>query len=276
MVERNLSDSRIVMIKITKHISQRTKILILIVSILSTTISVNYAQMKPEDTEDWSRIPLNVSIQGRKKIPSDAIVLFDGKTDLNKWEHINGDEVNWKTTRASFRVEPGTGDIQTKQQFGDIQLHIEWKTPNPKNDTGFNKGNSGVFLMGLYEVQIYESFYNEIYCNGQAGSIYKQHIPLVNASRKPQKWQSFDIVFKAPKFNDDQSLKEPAYITVFQNGILIINHAKIKGPMKYIGHPKYIFHKNKMPLRLQEHNSKVSFRNIWVRELSTLKLTQDD
>jgi hypothetical protein len=176
--------------------------------------------------------------------------------------------VQWKAKGNSLVIQPGTGDIWTEEEFGDVQLHIEWKTPNPRHDSGHNMGNSGILLMGLYEVQIYESYYNEIYYNGQAGSIYKQHIPLVNVCRKPKKWQSFDIIFKAPEFYADHSLKSPAFITVFQNGILIINHAEIKGPMAYVGYPKYRFHEKERSLRLQEHNSKVSFRNIWIRKLN--------
>ncbi len=226
-----------------------------------------YAQPEPKDTEDWSRKPIKVVPSKGAKPPSDAIVLYRRKVDLSQWEHLNGGNVRWKTIGKSMRIESQTGDIQTKQKFGDIQLHIEWKTPDPKEDTGHNMGNSGVFLMGLYELQIYESYYNELYYNGQAGSIYKQHIPMVNACLEPKKWQSFDVIFTAPEFRDDKSLKTPAYITVFQNGLLILNHVEIKGPMVYVGYPKYENHEEKLPLRLQEHGSRVSYRNIWVREL---------
>lgn len=226
-------------------------------------------EVEPKETEDWSRKPPVVKPVVKGSPPSDAIVLFSGKEDLDKWEHPDGSVPRWKVKGNSLVVEPKSKDLQTKQKFGSIQLHVEWKTPDPKEDRSNNMGNSGIFLMGLYELQIYESYNyeHEIYYNGQAGSVYKQHIPLVNASLPPQTWQSFDIVFEAPEFNEDQSLKRPAYLTVFHNGVLILHHVELKGPMKYQGYPEYEYHESKLPLRLQEHSSRVSFRNIWVREL---------
>lgn len=220
-------------------------------------------------TEDWSVKPSLVTPAPYGSPPSDAVILYTGKKDISKWQHLNGEPVKWNASDNEMTIVPKTTDIETKQKFGSIQLHIEWKTPDPKEDKSTNRGNSGVFLMGLYELQIYESYNYEtrIYYNGQAGSIYKQQIPLVNASAKPQSWQSFDIVFDAPVFNEDKTLKTPGYLTVFHNNVLILNHAEIKGPMVYQGYPKYEYHENKLPLRLQEHNSRVSFRNIWLRKL---------
>jgi len=220
-------------------------------------------------TEDWSVKPPLVTPAAYGAPPSDAIVLYRDEKDLNKWQHLNGEPVKWSTANRELTIVPKTTDIETKQKFGSVQLHIEWKTPDPKEDKSNNRGNSGVFLMGLYELQIYESYNYDtrIYYNGQAGSIYKQQIPLVNASSKPQTWQSFDIVFNAPVFNGDKTLKTPGYLTVFHNNVLILNHAEIKGPMVYQGYPSYTYHENKLPLRLQEHSSRVSFRNIWIREL---------
>ena len=221
-------------------------------------------------TEDWSvKPPLVTPGDNYALPPSDAVVLYTGKQDLNKWEHLNGSPVKWDATDEALTIVKKATDIQTKQKFGNVQVHLEWKTPDPKEDESTNRGNSGVFLMGLYELQIYESYNYEthLYYNGQAGSVYKQHIPLVNAARKPQTWQTFDIVFDAPVFNTDKTLKTPAFMTVFHNNVLILNHVELKGPMVYQGYPKYEYHEAKLPLRLQEHNSRVSFRNIWVREL---------
>jgi hypothetical protein len=150
-----------------------------------------------------------------------------------------------------------------------MQLHLEWRTPDPAEDKSTSRGNSGVFFMGLYELQIYESYHYEtkLYYNGIAGSIYKQHAPLVNACLPPQTWQTYDVVFIAPVFNADKTLKSPAYITVFHNGVLIHHNVALKGPMTYAGYPKYEYHETRLPLMLQEHDSRVAFRNIWVREL---------
>jgi hypothetical protein len=221
-------------------------------------------------TEDWTvKPPIVAPAEDAHLPPSDAIVLYNGKQDLGKWEHLDKSHVKWQVDGEALTIVPKTTDIQTKAKFGSAQVHIEWKTPDPTEDKGMNRGNSGVFLMGLYELQIYESYNDDtrIYYNGQAGSVYKQHIPLVNAARKPQTWQSFDIIFEAPVFNADKSLKSPAYMTVLHNNVLILNHVELKGPMVYQGFPKYEYHEAKMPLRLQEHGSRVSFRNIWIREL---------
>ena len=250
----------------------------LLAGILTLSIStLAAAQSKKEEklpspsvTEDWSFKPPLVSPgETYAQPPSDATVLYGGTADLGKWEHPDGSPVKWKTDGDALTIVPKATDIRTKQKFGNIQLHLEWRTPDPSEDKDFNRGNSGVLIMGLYELQIYESWnYNtKIYYNGQAGSVYKQHTPLVNAARKPQTWQTYDVIFEAPVFRTDKTLEKPAYMTVFHNNVLILNHVELTGPMVYQGYPKYKFHDAKLPLQLQEHGSRVSFRNIWVREL---------
>jgi hypothetical protein len=225
--------------------------------------------VKPEATEDWSNKPPIVTPGTTGSPPSDAIVLFADERDLAKWEKADGTAAKWEVKKEVMQIVKDAGDIQSKLKFGSIQLHLEWMTPEPAEDESTSRGNSGVFLMGLYELQIYESYnYNtRLYYNGMAGSIYKQYTPEVNACRPPQTWQSYDVIFEAPVFHDDKTLKTPAYMTVIHNGVLIQNHVELKGPMVYAGYPKYRYHESKLPLRLQEHDSRVSFRNIWVREL---------
>ncbi|UCG27769.1 MAG: DUF1080 domain-containing protein [Bacteroidales bacterium] len=223
------------------------------------------ASQEPEETEDWSGRPDIVTPGKRNHPPSDAIILFDGN-DLSAWSGENG-EPEWKVFGRSMTVVGGTGSIETKQRFGDVQLHIEWRAPRKVIGEGQERGNSGIFLMDLYEVQVLDSYNNETYYNGQAGSIYKQHIPLVNACFKPGEWQTYDIIFTSPTFNEDSTLKSPGYLTVIHNGILIQNHVELKGPTVYIGQPSYKFHDEKLPLTLQDHGNPVSYRNIWIREL---------
>jgi len=242
-------------------------------------------------TEVWEPVPAKVTPAPSFSVPppSDAIILFDG-TDLSGWhtpkygygarmdnvediikvkkEHPSFSDAQWIVKDGYMEVKPGSGAIETKQAFGDIQLHIEWLSPvmPGKADQGY--GNSGVFLMGLYEVQVLNSYENITYPNGQAGALYKQSIPMVNASRPPGEWQSYDIVFNAPRFDDENELIRPATITVFHNGVLIQNNFQLEGPCIYIGKPYYTPHDNKLPLLLQDHGDKVRFRNIWVRELN--------
>ena len=185
----------------------------------------------------------------------------------------NGEPAKWDVKDGYFTVKPGSGSILSKDAFGSCQLHVEFMTPINIEGDGQNRGNSGIFLMDNiepgdgYEVQILDSYDNRTYSNGQAGSIYKQHIPLVNASKKPGEWQTYDIIFKAPVFNENGEVKSPAYITIFHNGVLIQNNSEIQGHIKHIGFPKYEAHPSKLPIKLQAHASLVSYRNIWVREL---------
>lgn len=240
------------------------------------------------DSEVWEPVPEVVTPGVFDRPPSDAIVLFDGK-DLSAWhtpkysygarmdevesilnwklEHQENTPATWDVKDGQLIVKPGGGAIETNQAFGDVQLHIEWLAPVDPGKEGQGYSNSGIFLMGLYEIQVLNSYENTTYPNGQAGALYKQHIPMVNASRPPGEWQSYDIVFNAPKFHEDGSLKSPAALTAFHNGVLIQNHAVLDGPCVYIGKAHYIQHPDKLPLLLQDHGNKVRFRNIWIREL---------
>jgi len=233
--------------------------------LLSMLVLTSYAQ-KPEDTEDWSRKPEKITPGKGSLPPSDAIVLYAGAGDLDKWESQRGGPVQWDAGEF-LTVKAGTGVIQTKQSFGDCQLHIEWRSPSEIVGEGQGRGNSGIFLMGKYEVQVLDSYESETYYNGQAGSIYKQSIPLVNACLPPGVWQSYDIIFKAPVFDETGGKESAAYITVLHNGVLIQNHFEIQGTTEYIGPPKNNPHPAKLPLALQDHGNPVSYRNIWIREL---------
>ncbi|MEM6631226.1 MAG: DUF1080 domain-containing protein [Bacteroidota bacterium] len=221
---------------------------------------------KPEFTEQWEPVPAVIDPGNSQKAPSDAIVLFDG-TNLEAWQHPSGDAPKWSVEDGAFTVERGTGMIRTKQGFGDIQLHLEWRAPSEVVGKSQGRGNSGVFLMGMYEVQVLDNYDNITYPNGQAASIYKQHIPLVNACRPPGEWQTYDIIFTAPVFGEGGAMKHPAYVTVIHNGVLVQNHVALLGPTEYIGIPRYKEHEGKLPITLQDHGNPVSFRNIWVREL---------
>ncbi len=224
-----------------------------------------FAQTKPEETEVWEPVPPVVNTMG--SVPSDAIVLFSPDKGLADWENSEGESAGWTVSGDHFTVKPGAGGIQTKEEFGSVQLHIEWRSPEEVVGEGQGRGNSGIFLMGKYEVQVLDSYNNRTYSNGQAASIYKQHIPLANATRPPGEWQVYDIVFIAPQFNADGSLASPARVTVFHNGVLAQHDVALKGPTVFIGQPEYEAHAEKLPLVLQDHSNPVSFRNIWVREL---------
>lgn len=222
-------------------------------------------QRDPSLTEVWDPVPAKVDAGDASRAPSDAIVLFDG-TSLAEWSGRDG-AAAWQIEDGAFTVVPGTGTLATRRAFGDVQLHVEWKSPTVLTGEGQDRGNSGVFLMGLYEVQVLDSYDSVTYSNGQAGSIYKQHIPAVNATRAPGEWQTYDIVFMAPHFGSDGGLERPATMTVLHNGVLIHNHVALRGPTVFIGEPEYEPHESKLPLTLQDHGNLVSFRNIWVREL---------
>ncbi len=245
------------------------QIIVLFTCITACLPGLQAQEVKAEETEDWTSNTKEIYPVENGRPPSDAVVLFAGRQDIGKWECIDSTPVKWEVTGNTMRVVKKSKSIQTKQKFGSMQLHIEWQTPDTTEDKSNTRGNSGVLFMGLYELQIYESYHSphKMYFNGVAGSIYKQYPPLVNATLPPQHWQTYDVVFEAPVFNADKSLKTPAYITVFQNGVLVQNHVAIKGPMIYAGYPKYEYHETKLPLMLQEHDSRVSFRNIWLREL---------
>ena len=197
--------------------------------------------------------------------PSDAIVLFDGK-DLSKWESADGKPARWKVVNGVMEVAPGTGDIHTAQAFGDCQLHVEWAEPNPPHDNDQARGNSGVYLMSKYELQVLDSYQNKTYPDGQAGAVYGQFPPLVNASLPPGEWQSYEIIFHGPRFTADGKLLHPARMTVIQNGMLVQDNVTLTGPTAYHARPPYAPHPEKLPLLLQDHDQPVRFRNIWIRE----------
>jgi hypothetical protein len=201
--------------------------------------------------------------------PSDAVVLFDGK-DLSQWKHSNGKEAGWKVENGYAEVAPKSGDIFTKQEFGpDVQLHIEFATPPPEGD-GQGRGNSGAFLFGRYEIQILDSYNNPTYPDGQATAIYGQTPPLVNASRKPGEWQVYDIVFSGPRFNEDGTVAKPAAATILHNGVVTQNHTILIGDTPHRNVGKYSKHGEKGPIKLQDHNNPMRFRNIWIRELKPI------
>lgn len=245
--------------------------IVLIGMLLSSSIQA-FAQTPRKEgdsklTEVWSPVPKVIAAGKTDALPpSDAIVLFDGK-DASGWVNKDGKPATWNVAGNILTVKPFAGDIHTKQSFGDCQLHIEWRSPLVVTGSGQDRGNSGVFLMGRYELQVLDSYNNSTYSNGQAGSIYKQRIPLVNASRAPGEWQSYDVIFTAPVFHDDGSLKTAARITVLHNGVLIQNNVELWGEMQFVGIPYYEKHGPKEPLLLQDHHNLVSFRNIWIREL---------
>ena len=199
--------------------------------------------------------------------PSDAIVLFNGN-DLSKWRSADkGGDAKWKIKDGYVEVATGTGDIATREEYGDCQLHIEWATPAEVKGEGQERGNSGVFLMERYEVQVLDSYHNKTYYHGQAGAIYNQYAPLVNASRKPGEWQSYDIIFKAPKFDEQGKVTERARITVFHNGVLIQNNVEIYGNTWHDRPTLYVAHGPKASLKLQDHGNPLRYRNIWIRQL---------
>ena len=199
--------------------------------------------------------------------PADAIVLFDG-TDLSEWVSQNdGSPAKWKVEGGYFEVAPETGGIRTKREFGDAQIHIEWASPNPPRGEGQDNGNSGVFLMNMYEVQVLNSYENKTYPDGQASAVYGQYPPLVNATRPPGEWQTYDIIFHRPRFAADGSVDQFARVTVFHNGVLVQNNVILTGPTGHKSRPPYRAHADRLPISLQDHDHPVRFRNIWVRDL---------
>lgn len=230
---------------------------------------------KPKENPGTAFVPLTAEIPAPKEEPrvidpgpppSDAIILFDGK-NLSKWKGAKpGQPARWKVENGYMEVN-GTGAISTKQGFGDCQLHVEWATPAEVKGEGQGRGNSGVFLQGRYELQVLDSYNNKTYYHGQAGAIYKEYAPLVNACRKPGEWQTYDVIYHAPKFDENGNVLKAARITVLQNGVLVQDNVEIKGHTANVGVHKYQSHGPKEPLILQDHHNPVRFRNIWIREL---------
>jgi len=200
------------------------------------------------------------------KPPSDAVVLFDGK-DASQWVQMDGSALKWKVDNGALEVVPTSGDIRTRNAFGDCQLHVEFQEPVPAVGESQDRGNSGVFLMGLYEIQVLDSFENRTYADGQASAVYGQYPPLVNAALPPGKWQAYDIVFHGPRFDKDGKLLRPARVTVLHNGVLTQDNVELTGPTKNKQRPPYQVTPEKLPLKLQEHGNPVRYRNIWIRNL---------
>lgn len=254
----------------------------LVLSILVVGVAPAGAQQgaapkpRPQDTEVWEPVPVVVTPgPSNAAPPSDAVVLFDG-TSLSQWVNSRGKTpATWTVADGVLTVNKQAGNIETTRTFRNYQLHIEWRIPAEITGDGQSRGNSGVFLASTgpgdagYEIQVLDSYNNKTYVNGQAGSIYKQHIPLANANRKPGEWQAYDIIWTAPVWNADGSLKSPAYVTAIHNGVLIQNHVELKGETVYIGAPEYKRY-DRAPIKLQAHGDPspvISFRNIWLREL---------
>lgn len=241
-----------------------------------SSLCVQAQEGDPKATEVWEPQPKVVKTAAVNAPPSDAIILFDGK-NMDEWESVKDttQPAGWTMGNGFFTVKKGTGNIQTKRKFMDYQLHLEWKIPALIHGEGQLRGNSGLFLASTgpgdagYEIQILDNYNNKTYSNGQAGSIYKQSVPLANACKKPGQWQTYDIIWTAPRFNEDGTLKSPARVTAFHNGVLVQNNYELTGETRYIGKPEYKAH-GACPLKLQDHGDKsepVSFRNIWIREL---------
>jgi hypothetical protein len=225
--------------------------------------------MKPEMTEIWDpEIRLVNPGEQYGDMPSDAISLFNGNNLADEWTGLKGDEPRWKVEAGAVTVVKGTGGIRTKRVFADFQLHVEWRTPAAVSGESQGRGNSGIFLQEIYEVQVLDSYNNRTYTNGQAGSIYKQYAPLVNACRKPGEWQTYDIIYNAPLFREDGTTIVPPRVTVIHNGIVVQNCVNLRGPTVYTGIPEYMV-KPHGPgaIMLQDHGNPVSYRNIWIREL---------
>ena len=232
----------------------------LMVTLLSSSVAL--AQKEFKSGIEWPE-PKVVTPGSATVAPSDAIILFDGK-DLSQWK--NGE--NWIIKDGAATANKS--GISTKQAFGDAQVHLEWASPEKVEGTGQGRGNSGIYLMGKYEVQILDSFVNKTYYDGQAGSIYKQYPPLVNACRKPGEWQTYDIIFNAPRFDKEGKVSKPGHITVLHNGVLVQNHSELQGGTMFDRPPEYKAHADKLPLDIQFHGNPVKFRNIWVREFKEL------
>lgn len=230
-------------------------------------------KMTPEMTEYWTPQPKIITpgklpCDGFTTAPSDADVLFDGR-DLSEWINEKGEKAEWIVDNGVITVKKGTGFIITKKKYNDFQLHIEWKVPTHITGKSQARGNSGIMLQGMYEIQVLDNFDNPTYVNGQAASVYKQTAPLVNAMRPPGEWNIYDIIYTAPTFKEDGTYRTYPYVTVIHNGVLVQNHTRINGTTPYVGYPKVVRH-GEGPIKLQDHgdpSKPISFRNIWIRKL---------
>jgi hypothetical protein len=266
---------------------QQTKRLVLATAVLIATCSLGNGQDRPKfgykDTpilpggkwhvHDGDRPqppvinPGTASTQEEPgRPPSDAIVLFNGK-DLSHWRSGKNGPAAWRIEENALVIKPGAGDLISKDEFGDCQLHLEFAAPVPPHGRDQGRGNSGVMLFGRYELQVLDSFQSLTYADGQVAAIYGQYPPLVNAAREPGQWQTYDIIFTAPRFKQDGSLESPAFVTMLHNGVLVHNHTALLGPMAFRAQPKYKPHGPKGPILLQDHGNPVRYRNIWVRKI---------
>lgn len=220
--------------------------------------------------EVWVNVPVVTPGQMNTDAPSDATILYNGN-GLGAFQKKDGSPAGWRIDADGAVTDiKGAGDLITKEAFGNCQLHIEFREPAEVKSSGQGRGNSGVYMMGKYEIQVLDSYNNPTYSNGQAGAVYKQHVPLVNASRKPGEWQSYDIIFTAPLFKENGDLESPARVTVIHNGVLIQNNVTILGTTDWVRKPVYKKHAAKLPLMLQDHGddgNPISYRNIWIRNL---------
>jgi len=249
--------------------------LAMLVTVVTTTRALDTAE---EELQKWGPNDRNrpeppiitpgtestQAVPGRP--PSDAIVLFNGH-DLSNWEEVKGGPAKWTVGKGYFATVPHSGDIQTKAAFGDCQLHVEWATPNPPHGVDQDRGNSGVYIQTLYEIQVLDSYNNVTYADGEAAAVYGQYPPLVNAARKPGVWQMYDIVFHGPRFDANGNVTRKANVTVFYNGVLVQDHVELTGPTANHERPPYHPTPERLPLRLQDHHHPVKYRNIWIREL---------
>jgi len=255
----------------------RTASLLLVLSFApATLVAQGNPNPVPRDPSQWPQHSMDrprppvvmPGPVGTSTPPSDAIVLFDGH-GLEAWRSTNptAGPAPWRVTRGYFEVAPGTGGIATRERFGDVQLHIEWSSPTEAGDSGQDRGNSGVFLMGRYEVQVLDSWENPTYADGQAGSIYGQFPPAVNPIRAPGEWNSYDIVFHRPRFDGQGRVTTPGRVTLFFNGVLVHDEQVIIGPTSHGRRSAYETHDGALPISLQDHGHKVRFRSVWVRRL---------
>jgi hypothetical protein len=250
------------------------RIVLWVVIILLCTGIFSTAQVdqrwKPNDPDRPSPAVIEAGTESTQvaagRPPSDAIVLFNGK-DLSPWASEDGQPAKWKVSDGYLEVVPHSGYIHTRQPFGDCQLHVEFAEPTPPVGEGQGRGNSGVFLMGLYEIQVLDSYQNKTYADGEAGAVYGQFPPLMNASRAPGQWQTYDIIFHGPRFGREGKLLNPARATVLHNGVLVQDNVELSGPTAHHDRPPYKLTPDKLPLSLQDHGNAVRFRNIWIREL---------
>ncbi len=249
---------------------KKTFVVLALVAAAAAAVSIPNIPWKPNDrNRPLPPIiqPATPSTQAEPgKPPSDAVVLFNGK-DLNGWVSAKGGPAKWKVGDGYFETVKGSGDIDTEQSFGDCQLHVEWAAPNPPHGEDQDRGNSGVYLMKRYEIQVLDSYVNKTYADGQAGAVYGQYPPLVNPSLPPGEWQTYDIVFHGPRFASDGSVTRLANVTLIYNGVLAQDHVQLTGPTEWESRPPYKVHPTKQPLRLQDHDHPVRFRNLWIREI---------